>query len=65
MIIGIITYSASVLIPEYVFTQILIIPRSYILDTMVPFMGLATGATAGYATAYLWNKYLKTLALTI
>jgi divalent metal cation (Fe/Co/Zn/Cd) transporter len=65
MLIGIITYSASVVIPEYVFTQAIIIQRSHIFDAMVLFMGPATGATAGYATAYLWNKYLKTIALTI
>jgi hypothetical protein len=32
---------------------------------MVIFMGPATGATAGYAAAYLWNKYLKNIALTL
>jgi hypothetical protein len=70
MLIGIITYSASVMTPT-IFEQTgiptlpLIIQRSYILDAMVLFMGPATGATAGYAAAYLWNKYLKSLALTI
>ena len=69
MLIGIITYSASVIIPEYTLTQIgiptFILQRSIILDVMVVFMGPATGVTAGYATAYLWNKYLKTIALTL
>ena len=71
MLIGIITYSASVVIPEYAFMQAgnsnmtLIIQRSLVLDVMVMFMGPATGATAGYAAAYLWNKYLKSIALTL
>jgi hypothetical protein len=71
MLIGIITYSAGVMFPEYIFIQAgisnmtFIIQRSYLLDAMVLFMGPATGATAGYATAYLWNKYLKTIALTL
>ena len=29
------------------------------LDMLVLFMGPATGVTAGYAAAYLWNKYLR------
>jgi phosphoglycerol transferase MdoB-like AlkP superfamily enzyme len=69
MLIGIITYSASVISPEYIFAQTgipsFIIQRNWILDAMVVFMGPATGATAGYATAYLWNKYLKSIALTL
>jgi len=70
MLIGIITYSTSVMSPT-IFEQTgiptlpLIIQRSYVLDAMVIFMGPATGATAGYATAYLWNKHLKSLALTL
>jgi hypothetical protein len=69
MLIGIITYSASVIIPEYVLTPAgiptFIMQRSWTLDIMVMFMGPATGATAGYATAYLWNKYLKSITLTL
>jgi len=69
MLIGIITYSTSVISPEYIFAHTgipsFIIQRSWILDIMVIFMGPATGATAGYATAYLWNKYLKNIALTL
>jgi hypothetical protein len=70
MIIGIITYSTSVLSPDIlaqtgIHNLPLIIQRSYILDAMVIFMGPATGATAGYAAAYLWNKYLKNIALTL
>ncbi len=71
MLIGIITYGASVIVPEYVFAQAgipnmtLVIQRSLFLDVMVLFMGPATGATAGYAAAYLWNRYLKSIALTL
>ena len=70
MLIGIITYSTCVIIPEHLLTQIgvpntFIIQRSIMLDIMVLFMGPATGITAGYATAYLWNKYLKNIALTL
>ena len=69
MLIGIITYSTSVIAPEYISTQTgipnFILQRNWILDIMVIFMGPTTGATAGYATAYLWNKYLKTIALTL
>jgi phosphoglycerol transferase MdoB-like AlkP superfamily enzyme len=71
MLIGVITYSASVILPEYIYVQAgiqnmtLIIQRSLMLDVMVMFMGPATGATAGYAAAYLWNRYLKTIALTL
>jgi hypothetical protein len=70
MLIGIITYSTSVMTPNIfeqtgISTLPLIIQRSYILDAMVIFMGPTTGATAGYAAAYLWNKYLKNLALTL
>ncbi|MCL2257428.1 MAG: hypothetical protein FWC14_04415 [Candidatus Bathyarchaeota archaeon] len=69
MLIGIITYSASVIIPDFltqtIGTPTFIIQRSWLLDIMVMFMGPATGATAGYATAYLWNKYLKNIAQTL
>ena len=70
MLIGIITYSVSVMSPNIfektgIPTLPLIIQRSYILDAMVIFMGPATGTTTGYAAAYLWNKYLKSLALTL
>jgi len=30
---------------------------------LVLFMGPATGATAGYAAAYLWNKYLRHISV--
>jgi hypothetical protein len=71
LLIGVITYTASVVVPQYVFVGIglsnltLFIHRSVALDMMVLFMGPVTGAVAGYATAYLWNKYLKTIALSL
>jgi hypothetical protein len=37
----------------------LLVQRSPMLDMLVVFMGPVTGAVAGYATAYLWNKYLR------
>jgi len=69
-LIGIITYSASVIVPEF-FVNVglsnltLFIHRSIALDAMVLFMGPVTGATAGYAAAYLWNRYLKSIALAL
>jgi len=71
LLIGVITYSASVIVPEYFFVSIglsnltLFIHRSIALDAMVLFMGPVTGAVAGYAAAYLWNKYLKSIALAL
>jgi ABC-type thiamin/hydroxymethylpyrimidine transport system permease subunit len=37
----------------------LFIERSLMLDALVVFMGPVTGAVAGYAASYLWNKYLR------
>jgi hypothetical protein len=37
----------------------LFIQRSNMLDALVLFMGPVTGGVAGYATSYLWNKYLR------
>ena len=37
----------------------LFVQRSPMLDVLVLFMGPVTGAVAGYAAAYLWNKYLR------
>ena len=71
LLIGVITYTASVVVPQYVFVGIglsnltLFIHRSIALDMMVLFMGPVTGAVAGYAAAYLWNKYLKTISLSL
>jgi uncharacterized membrane protein len=38
-----------------------IISANLILDLMVIFMGPVSGAVAGYATSYLWNKYLRNI----
>ncbi len=71
LLIGVLTYSASVVVPEYFFVNAgltnltLFIHRSIALDAMVLFMGPVTGAVAGYAAAYLWNRYLKSIALAL
>jgi hypothetical protein len=65
MLIGLISYSAFALFPQFVplareFSSVgLFIQRSTMLDMLVLFMGPATGVVAGYAAAYLWNKYLR------
>lgn len=56
LIIGFISYYATTQFPQ-------IVTQSPMLDLMVAFFGPATGAVAGYATAYLWNKYLKSIPL--
>jgi hypothetical protein len=33
------------------------------MDMVVAFIGPVTGAVAGYAAAYLWNKYLKSISV--
>ncbi|MCW3996966.1 MAG: hypothetical protein NWF10_00110 [Candidatus Bathyarchaeota archaeon] len=38
-----------------------IISANLILDIVVMFMGPLSGAVAGYAAAYLWNKYLRNI----
>jgi hypothetical protein len=62
MLIAISSYSAFAVFPQYVngfsFTS-LFVQRSQMLDALVLFMGPATGAAAGYAASYLWNKYLR------
>jgi hypothetical protein len=63
MLIGLTSYSAFAVFPQFVpFAKglfVLFIQRSTMLDVLVLFMGPATGSVAGYATAYLWNKYLR------
>jgi hypothetical protein len=65
MLIGIISYSTFAIFPQFVplakeFSGIgLFIQRSTMLDALVLFMGPVTGIVAGYATSYLWNKYLR------
>lgn len=69
MLIGIISYSAFALFPQFVplareFSGVgLFIQRSTMLDALVLFMGPATGVVAGYAAAYLWNKYLRNIRI--
>ena len=68
MLIGVVSYSAFALVPQLV----PLIKNSYVglfieaspmMTMMVLFMGPATGAVAGYAAAYLWNKYLRNIHL--
>ena len=68
MLIGLISYSAFAIFPQFIpvakeFSAGLFIQRSTMLDALVLFMGPATGVTAGYASAYLWNKYLRHICL--
>ena len=56
LLIGFVSYYAITLFPE-------LIPSYPALDLIVAFMGPATGATAGYAAAYLWNRYLRNVRL--
>jgi len=65
LFIAVTSYSTFALFPQFVpfakqFWGIgLFIQRSAMLDMLVLFMGTATGGVAGYATSYLWNKYLR------
>jgi hypothetical protein len=38
-----------------------IIPKNDVFDVGVMLMGPVSGVVAGYAAAYLWNKYLKNI----
>jgi len=59
-LIGIISYSAFSMFPQFAGVGAgLFVQRSPMLDALVLFMGPATGIVAGYATAYLWNRYLR------
>ena len=40
-----------------------VIPLDTMLAGMMLFLGTGSGITAGYAAAYLWNKYLKNIPL--
>lgn len=48
-------------ISYYATTYLRVIPSYPAIDMLVLFMGPASGVSAGYAAAYLWNKYLKNL----
>jgi len=56
LIIGFLSYYTVTAFPQ-------LIPSYPAIDMLVAFMGPATGATAGYAASYLWNKYLKNINL--
>lgn len=64
LLIAVSSYSAFAIFPEYIKSQgfsfvSLFVQRSEMLDVLVLFMGPVTGAVAGYAASYLWNKYLR------
>jgi hypothetical protein len=68
LLIAVSSYSAFAIFPQSIgWTGVsyvsLFIQRSPMLDVMVLFMGPAVGAVAGYASAYLWNKYLRHLSV--
>lgn len=58
LVIALLSYYATVL-------GLAIITANPVLDLMVAFMGPLSGAVAGYAAAYLWNRYLKNVSLTL
>jgi formate-dependent nitrite reductase membrane component NrfD len=47
----------------YATTVLKLIPSYPFLDMIVLFMGPASGVSAGFAAAYLWNKYLKAMTV--
>ena len=64
MLIAVSSYSAFAIFPQYIKSEgfsivSLFVQRSQMLDVLVLFMGPVTGAVAGYAASYLWNKYLR------
>jgi hypothetical protein len=67
-LIGIFSYSAFAMFPQLLSAQglsyfSLFIQPSPMLTALVLFVGPAVGATAGYAAAYLWNKYLRHMSV--
>jgi hypothetical protein len=69
LLIAVSSYSTFAILPQFVnlaqgFSWIsLFVQRSTMLDVLVLFMGPVTGAVAGYAAAYLWNKYLRHISI--
>ncbi len=68
LLIAATSYSVFAVVPQSVssagFTWVsLFVARSPMLDALVMFMGPATGIAAGYASAYLWNKYLRNISV--
>ena len=55
LLIGFLSYFVTALGLE-------VIPINPVLDMLVLFMGPVSGAVAGYAASYLWNKYLKSIS---
>lgn len=55
-IIGFLSYYITVVLLE-------LLPMDPGLAAPILFMGIVSGAVAGYAAAYLWNKYLKNILL--
>jgi hypothetical protein len=67
-LIGISSYAAFTMFPTRLsssglFYLSFFIQPSIMLTAMVMFLGPAVGATAGYAAAYLWNKYLRHISV--
>lgn len=54
LVIGFLSYYATTMFPQ-------LIQATIGIDIIVAFMGPITGAVAGYAAAYLWNRYLKNI----
>ncbi|MCW4025303.1 MAG: hypothetical protein NWF01_09760 [Candidatus Bathyarchaeota archaeon] len=69
MLIAVVSYSSFALVPQIIpwIKNVgyigLFIEASPMLTGMVLFMGPVTGAVAGYAAAYLWNKYLRNISI--
>jgi hypothetical protein len=64
LLIAVSSYAFFAVLPQFITLAqssylSLFVQRSPMLDVMVMFMGPATGIAAGYASAYLWNKYLR------
>ena len=65
LLIAFSSYSAFAIFPQFVNLSpglsyvSLFVQRSTMLDALVLFMGPVTGAVAGYAASYLWNRYLR------
>jgi uncharacterized membrane protein len=53
-IIGVTTYYTFAMLTN-------VIPWDPMLTVMMLFLAVGSGVTAGYAAAYLWNKYLKNI----
>ncbi len=68
LLIAVSSYSAFAIFPQSLNLSglsyvSLFVQRSPMLDAMVLFMGPVTGAVAGYAASYLWNKYLRHICI--